>query len=305
MSTRQEGETLNPFEIEGNWYKGNLHTHTDESDGDISPQKTVEGYEKNNYDFLTVTDHDKVTKVQGYSRKNFLVLPGIEIGVDTSSVGTRYHLVGINTEEGLEVSPAFGAQLRVQEGINFLKKKGSEVILAHPYWSGLTMEELFSLEGNIGVEVYNSTCLRARAKGFSSIFWDALLAKGKLNWGFAVDDTHLHHLDAYKGWVMVKAPLLNKQSIVHSIKNGLFYSSCGPQIKGVNCNGKKVYARTSPVKLISFMCDHAKGMSVWNYGEKELFEAEFKLKGTEKYLRVECMDQNGQSAWTNPLFLKH
>jgi len=42
------------------------------------------------------------------------------------------------------------------------------VILAHPYWSGLTMEELFSLEGPLGIEVYNSTCLRGIGKGLSS-----------------------------------------------------------------------------------------------------------------------------------------
>jgi len=296
----------NPFEIEGNWYKGNLHTHTNNSDGELSPEEVLEGYKKHNYDFLAITDHNKITEVGGYPRKSILLLPGIEIDVGKSSLETPYHLVGINIKKEIEVPLDSGTrqQIKVQQGINFLKKKECEVILAHPYWSGLTMEELFSLEGHLGIEVYNSTCLRAIAKGLSSVYWDALLAKGKLNWGFAVDDAHFRRADAYRGWIMLKASALSRESIISSIKKGLFYSSSGPKIKEVNFDGKRVYIHVSPVKVINFICDNAKGRSIREEGEKELSEAEFELKGEEKYLRIECIDKNGETAWTNPLFLR-
>ena len=296
----------NPFEMEGNWYKGNLHTHTNNSDGELSPEEVVGGYKKHNYDFLAITDHNKVTEMEEYSQKDFLLLPGIEIEVDKSSLETPYHLVGINIEKEVEVPPEVKTrqQMKVQEGINLLKENGCMVILAHPYWSGLTMEELFSLEGQLGIEVYNSTCLRGIGKGLSSAYWDALLAKGKLSWGFAVDDAHFRRADAYRGWIIVKAPALDKESIVSSIKKGFFYSSSGPKIKEINFNGKRVYVRTSPVKIINFICDNAKGRSIWKEGEKELSEVEFELKGDEKYLRIECIDKNGETVWTNPLFLR-
>jgi len=290
----------NPFRVEGDWYKGNLHTHTNNSDGEFSPEKVIEGYKKNGYDFLAITDHWKVTEVEEYSEEKFLLLPGIEIDVDKSSLGTTYHLVAINVKEKIEVS----REIRVQEGIDFLKEKGGEVILAHPYWSGLTMEELLSLERYLGIEVYNSTCLRGIGKGLSSIYWDALLAKGKLNWGFAVDDAHFHYADGYKGWIMVKSSGLTKERIISSIKKGLFYSSSGPRIKEVSFDGKRVYVRSSPVKVINFICDDAKGRSIWNEKRREFSEAEFELKGKEKYLRVECVDKDGETAWTNPLFLE-
>ena len=302
---------FNPFGIGGNWYKGNLHTHTDNSDGELSPDEVVEGYKKNNYDFLAITDHlEKIphqkyqypyNEVEKYFRENFLFLSGIEIKVDKSSLETPYHLIGINIEEELEVPP----KLKVQEGIDFLRKKGGEVILAHPYYSGLTTEKLLSLEGQLGIEVYNSVCLREAGKGLSSVYWDALLAKGKLNWGFAVDDAHFYWsgADAYRGWVMIKAPALNKESVISSIKKGLFYSSCGPKIKEVNLEGKRVYIHTSPVKAINFICDNGKGRSIWNKDGKEFSEAEFELKGEEKYLRIECIEKDGETAWTNPLFL--
>jgi len=296
---------FNPFEVEGNWYKGNIHTHTTNSDGEFSPEKVIEGYKKKNYDFLAITDHNKVTDVEEYSREDFLLVPGIEIDVGKNSVGNTYHLVGINVKEGFEASPEFRAKLGAQEGIDFLKEKGGEAILAHPYWSGSTMEDLFPLKGQLGIEVYNSTCLKGIGKGLSSVYWDALLAKGRLNWGFAVDDAHFHYADGYRGWIIVKAPALDKESIISSIKKGLFYSSTGPRIKEINFDGKRVCILTSsPVKVINFICDNARGRSIWKENGKEFLEAEYELKGKEKYLRVECIDKNGETAWTNPLFFR-
>ena len=31
-------------------------------------------------------------------------------------------------------------------------------------------------------------------------------------------------------------------------------------------------------------------------------EASFELTGREKYVRVECIDEAGRAAWTNPIF---
>jgi predicted metal-dependent phosphoesterase TrpH len=61
----------NPFKIEGKWYKGNLHTHTTNSDGAWSSDRVVDEYVSNGYDFLFVTDHWKVTDVSGLSKNGF------------------------------------------------------------------------------------------------------------------------------------------------------------------------------------------------------------------------------------------
>lgn len=39
------------------WYKGNLHTHTTNSDGAYTPEKTIALYKSKDYDFLALTDH--------------------------------------------------------------------------------------------------------------------------------------------------------------------------------------------------------------------------------------------------------
>ena len=48
---------------EGNWYKGNLHTHTINSDGDLPLNEMVTKYKEKRYDFLAITDHDKLTPI--------------------------------------------------------------------------------------------------------------------------------------------------------------------------------------------------------------------------------------------------
>lgn len=43
------------------WYKGNIHNHTTESDGDASPEKVCEWFESHGYDFLVLSDHNHLT----------------------------------------------------------------------------------------------------------------------------------------------------------------------------------------------------------------------------------------------------
>ncbi|MFC1640096.1 PHP domain-containing protein [Gemmatimonadota bacterium] len=42
----------------GEWYRGNMHTHSLWSDGDAAPETVVAWYKENGYDWLSLTDHD-------------------------------------------------------------------------------------------------------------------------------------------------------------------------------------------------------------------------------------------------------
>src|SRR5690606_4788956 len=72
------------------WFKGNTHTHTNNSDGDSPPDVVARWYRNNGYDFLVLTDHNKRTEVEAIQaeinalnaaeqRKAFLLIPGEEI----------------------------------------------------------------------------------------------------------------------------------------------------------------------------------------------------------------------------------
>ena len=82
------------------WYKGNLHTHTTNSDGAYTPEETIALYKSKDYDFLALTDH--WFHGEGRQEENFLLLNGTEFDVGSTVQEGIYHIVGI----GMEKAPA-------------------------------------------------------------------------------------------------------------------------------------------------------------------------------------------------------
>ncbi|MFC1718873.1 CehA/McbA family metallohydrolase [Candidatus Poribacteria bacterium] len=294
----------NPFEAEGKWYKGNLHTHTTNSDGAWSIEKVAAEYKNSGYDFLFVTDHGKVSDISGLSEDGFLVLHGEELGAGKSDIGHSYHLVALNLKEAVSAKDAPD----VQGLIDLVRSKGGEMVIAHPYWSGLTINDMMGLEGYLGIEVFNTTCFTSIAKGHSLVHWDDMLARGKQAWGFAVDDTHQHSgehrpNDICNAWIMAKLPELTEAAVMDAIKTGKFYASNGPSIHNISVEDGTISVSTSEVKWINFVCNVSSGSSVSAMGDGLITEAKYKIRGSEKYIRVECYDKDGGGAWSNPVVL--
>ncbi len=59
---------INPFKVQGDWFKGNIHTHSVASDGTRTPEELVEMYLGGGYDFLSITDHSIVLDISGLAR---------------------------------------------------------------------------------------------------------------------------------------------------------------------------------------------------------------------------------------------
>ena len=51
------------------WYKGSIHNHSDRSDGDASPAELTAWYKRHGYDFIILTDHNRVTPVEDINRE--------------------------------------------------------------------------------------------------------------------------------------------------------------------------------------------------------------------------------------------
>ena len=309
-----EAKFNNPFEIDGNWHKGNLHTHTTNSDGSLSPEDTVKQYKEAGYHFLSITDHRKLTNVK--ENYGILLIPGEELHCGTTEVKTNFHLVGIDLKEEISYAgdeiPIFKKkwwEVHPQEMIDLVKSQGGEVILGHPYWSALTTNDVFSAQGYIGMEVFNTTCHHGVDKGYSMTHWDDLLICGRDVFGFATDDTHNYfndhrQNDACGAWIMVKSKKLTVWDIMSSIKKGLFYASRGPEIKDVKITQNNIFVATSPVKSISFIAPNGYGEMFSALKREPLREAEHKIQSNVKYVRIQCMDMQGRMAWTNAVFFE-
>lgn len=285
----------NPFrDVEGRWFRGNVHTHTTESDGRLSPIEVADFYSTRGYDFLVLTDHEKVSDPASLSRDGFLVFTGLE----TSPLEHHHHLVGIGTDE---IGP-FSKRETAQDSIDALRDMGAYVFLAHPYWSALTESDILGLKGIDGVELYNTGCEVEKGRGFSTVHWDNLLSSGmKLN-GLAVDDAHRYTDDAPGGWIWVRARELTELAIMDSVRNGYFYASTGPRILDVRIEDDTMYVLTSPCTTITFHSKGPTGSSNSRVGEGMLCHAQHTFRPEHEYVRLECVDGGGRRAWTSPMY---
>lgn len=283
---------LQAFQVPGKWLKGNLHAHTTNSDGRVSPEERVAGYAQRGYDFLAITDHGFVTR----STSNDLVLiSGAEYGIELDY--RSYHLVALNVPPSFQLFDG----LAMQESVDEVLSAGGLPVLAHPYWSGLALPDMLRVRGCIGIEIYNGVS-QGIGKALSTVHWDDLLAAGWRGFGLAVDDVH-GGFGAYTGWIMVKARDREAGSILQAIKAGQFYASTGPEINSVTLKDNRLSVQCSPAAAINFICRANCGRSIAAPGSETLTSAGFDLSRELGYVRIEVVDSNGRTAWTNPLYL--
>jgi hypothetical protein len=284
----------NPFEAEGQWYRGNLHCHTTESDGKLSPKDAAEFYRTRGYDFLCLTDHSSVTDSDGFSTEGLLVFSGVE----TSPANNRHHIVGI----GLHELGPFERGETAQETIDRIVSLKGLAFIAHPYWLALTDADIRPLKSIIRIEAYNAVCEVMIGRGFSTVHWDNLLSDGMRLGGLAVDDAHNYTDDSPGGWVWVKAPSLTEKDLLEALSKGHYYASTGPTVCGIDLEGDQIAVESSPVDTITFHSSGPSGTSVHKVGEGILTHARHTFKPEHRYVRVEFVDGGGRRAWSNPVY---
>lgn len=301
------GNLLNPFALPGRWWRGVFHCHTTNSDGGRSAESLVTWYAEAGYDFVAITDHNQLTPPPDARRDRPLLIPGTEVDVGRGRAGQAYHIVGVGLHEMIALPRDTAARhgMPVQEAIHALRRAGAVVFVAHPYWSGLVLDDLVPLEGVAGIEVFNANTEVDIGKGYSGVHWDDCLSAGKPLLGAANDDAHWRMPDFGQAWTMLRAETLTPETVVGALGAGAFYASTGAALDGVTFDGAQVMVRVAPpgASEVRFVCDHRWGQRVLA-GGTPLESATYSLRGREKYLRVEVTAPDGGRAWTNPLFLE-
>jgi len=284
---------MKSFQTQYNWYKGNLHTHTSLSDGRMSPEECLETYRKAGYDFIAITDHRKFYR--GFANPDMLVLSGAEFHLNDFETKRAYHITGIGIENEIVTDDSF----QPQELIDRIRQQGGLAIIAHPAWSLLTHDDLMALKGYHGIEIWNTVSETHSGRGDSTIYGDVLASKGYPTLLLAVDDTHFYERDLFGGYIMVNSPGLDQESILEAIRAGRFYCSQGPEIKQIELDAGRVRVWTSPVREIRIMSDSFYCPDRIHRTEKGFIDqAEYKLKRTDRFVRVECLDDMGRKAWS-------
>lgn len=297
------------LETRGFWYKGNMHMHTTRSDGALDPEEAVRLYKEAGYDFIALTDHRVVNRLQEF--EDFVILNGAEWDTGNLRSIPVYHIVGVGMKENMTDIYGMalyrsGRQPTPQEIIDAVNDAGGAAILAHPAWSVMTAEEMMNLHGLAAAEIYNTVSGLPwnPDRADSSIYFDIWAKNGKLVPCMAADDAHHYDGDQTRSFTMVNAPELTRNGLMFAIRRGNFYASLGPRFERITLENGTVTAFFSPdVEFVYFVTN-----TPW--GEENIQRADgsgradYNAGRTDTFCRVVLMDRQGRKAWSSPFSLR-
>jgi hypothetical protein len=281
--------------VDGQWYRGNTHTHatfSDENDSNDVP-KIAKWYQDAGYNFLLLSEHnDHVAKKQvichdeAADPPDFIMLCGLELSNE------RHHTA-------LGIDRYIGDESSLQDGVKKVLTAGGVPILNHPLDPVVSARDFIETEGLNHLEIVNGG--RTEDTPAAEMLWDSVLSadNGHLVYGVAADDNHYKQANVGRGWIMVKSPALTKDAIEENIRKGNFYASTGVILKDIRVTKKTMEIVSGNGSVCSFIGRNGMLLSTIK-GSR----ASYRFNGNELYVRAKVTNDAGKAAWTQPVFVK-
>lgn len=300
------------FTAPGQFFRGNLHTHSTLSDGRLPPDEVCRRYRAQGYDFIALTDHFvglygyPVADTAAFRGDGFTTIFGAELHSGAMANGKIWHIlaVGLPPDFAPANAPDFAPVAGQESGPELARRAratGAFVAVAHPHWGGLSLADALSVEAAHAVEIYNHGCAVEAARGDGAHAADLMLSAGRRLSLIATDDAHFATPDAFGGWVMVKAEANTPEALLAALKAGHFYASQGPELRDVRINGDEIVVESSAVERVivqghasAVRCETGRSVTHARIG-LESFDASL-------WLRVTVIDAGGRLAWSNPIW---
>lgn len=301
---KYDSPMLAAFAQPGRFRKGNLHGHSDLSDGRLGLAEVCAHYQQAGYDFIAVTDHFRETwgypiaDTRAFRTDAFTTLTGAELHAPRTERGETWHILAV----GLPLD--FAPPTPRETGPDLARRAaeaGAFVAIAHPHWYQLTIGDGLALNAAHAVEVYNHVSWINSDRGDGMVLFESLLCEGRRLLAIATDDSHFKTPDTGGGWVMVKSEENSPEALLSALKAGHFYSSQGPKIHDIRREGDALEIRCSPTSSILVVGPNSKGERLHG---TDLTEGTLPLKKFHgSWCRAIVTDANGKRAWSNPLWL--
>ena len=283
--------------------RGNIHTHTNLSDGHSPPEDVARWYREHGYQFLAITDHNLVTAdelVARLSSPEFVILRGEEISMYQHGKQTHVNAVcSTRTIGGGEFPNASDALARA---IRLVREQHAIAIINHPNFdSAIAPADIPSFAGAHMIEIFSGhefvNWAGDETHPSHEQLWDMALGAGLDVMGVAVDDMHCLQSPgdppAYpgKGWVYVSTPVLDAPSICAALASGQLVSSNGPSLQRIAISVDRYDVQAdSPSAVVTFL---GAGGRVLATGASS-----YSLRGDEGYVRARVDSPDGKHAWT-------
>jgi predicted metal-dependent phosphoesterase TrpH len=301
---------------EGLWVKGNTHAHTTLSDGNAPPAQVVNWYKDHGYQFVVLTDHDKVapaTFFDDFTDATFVVIPGMELSIIRERGRFCVHLNAIGIAGPLEPLVGSTAAEALPPNLDLIARTGAVAQLNHPSFHLRDLSAVKKLSGTILIEVYNHS---SQADTYALVeqpafeyAWEAALSAGKRAYAVASDDAHDYRIFGEKranpggGWIMVHVARLTREEILKNMAAGNFYASTGVEVDRCALEGGALRVGVKPVAgtsyTIQFIGKGGRSLAVIPGPS-----AEYHFRGgpREAYVRARISASNGAMAWLQPVW---
>jgi hypothetical protein len=285
-----------PYAAPGTFRKAQLHCHTTASDGRIPPRELLAMYREAGYAFVAVTDHNRVTRCDDLNGPTFLAVPGTEDTVSSLLPPLGPHLGRLFVDSPTRRGTA-------QERIDATTAAGGVASLCHPTWTGnlwtgtWAPKDAATLAGYQLLEIWNP---HSRSERDVALWHNVLRARGRSApvWGVAVDDCH-HESQFNRGWIMAKVAEISAEALKRSLRAGAFYASTGVTAD-FGADEDVIWASWSdpPDSVVRFF-DVQGNLRT----EAASSDARYRIRGDERFVRVEVVAPSGGRAWSQPFWI--
>ena len=298
---------------EQRWFKGNLHTHTTESDGDANPQQVVKWYKNHGYDFLVLSDHNHRTILDHDNQLGLVMIPGEEVSAKLLSGEIVVHINGIGITKVVEPVDAQNVVETIQANVDAVISAGGIAQINHPntQWA-IGHEDILQVNGLTLFEVYNGGIGANNEGGIGKLssedMWDKILSAGHKIFGVATDDAHhysdFNHTSANpgRGWVFIESENLSPEAILTSLSTGKFYFSTGVELNKLKLSSNVISLQIKQIRNYMYSTTLI-GTDGIVLSQKDGVDILYECKGNEGYVRVAITSSYGTKAWTQPIFI--
>lgn len=294
--------------------RGNLHTHSAETDGDVPPADVYRWYRDKGYAFIALTDHNRRIDPRTYAhlqRPTFAILSGEEI--TTTAEGAPVHVNAICHDRKIGGGSFSDKRRALEFAIDGVHEQGAIALVNHPnFASALDLEDLWSGRAAGLLEIWSGHpyVYSAGVDGRPSHeeLWDQALTRGAQFFAVAVDDAHHFATNPSQGaarpgraWIETFTSTPDKvvrAEVCEAIRAGQFYASNGASLRRIAVAEQSVTVwpedSSARVEFIGPGGVVLAGVDASEDG------ATYRLRGEEAWVRVRVSDAAGARAWTQP-----
>src|SRR6187402_129821 len=223
------------FEVT-HFQKGNIHTHTTLSDGGSSPEQTIAWYRSHGYQFLSLTDHNLLSRPTRYAslqEPGFVLLSGEEITM--TGKGRQVHVNGLCLKNRIPGGNFASTSAALSNGIGQVRMQGGVALVNHPNFDwALSSADVIDARDAPLLEIasghpYVHTAGDATRPSHEAL-WDLALTAGADFMGVGVDDEHHIDVSSYppatpgKAWVSTFGDVTEATAICAALSQGQLYA---------------------------------------------------------------------------------